>query len=243
MEKLKRILGIFFIYSGSVGILTALFTGVRVLFSGAIGSVTDLIATLAVVLIMASIKFYFIYLGFRLRGENLFELMKTGGSGSKTEIEADEHNSGDVEEAVIQTSLNDKNDAPCKDAEMLPVFSLEEALARGRVVMETARNETRYGELKFADADSSSPLKLILVEERFISGHDDSAGFVDLVNEENRIVSSWMFDFPMKARFREPDTYDDDCLVLLLKEEYGLPVEQYGWSAYHPKNREVGNGR
>ncbi len=235
MEKLKRAIGILFIYSGSVGILTAVFTGLRVLFSGMISSVSDLAATLVVVVIMAAFQFLFIYLGFRLRGKNIFKLKET-----KESTEAEKESSG---KETLDAALNQEKSSIKKGvAEASPFrkFSREAALERGAEVYKDARNYTRYGDYKFADADSDSPLKLILVEERFVNSENETAGFVDLVNEDNRVVSSWIFNFPLKKRFREPDAYDDDCLVLYLKEEYDLPIEQYGWSAYLPKNREVG---
>lgn len=48
--------------------------------------------------------------------------------------------------------------------------------------------------------------------------HDDSAEFVELIDENENIIQSWMFEAPMKKRFENPDLWDDDCLVYYLKE-------------------------
>ena len=54
--------------------------------------------------------------------------------------------------------------------------------------------------------------------------HDDSAEFVELIDENENIIQSWMFEAPMKKRSENPDLWDDDCLVYYLKESMKLHV-------------------
>ncbi len=70
---------------------------------------------------------------------------------------------------------------------------------------------------------------LHIFEERFTTGHDDSATFIELIDENENIIQSWMFEGPMKKRFENPDLWDDDCLVYYLKESMKLNVVQHTW--------------
>ena len=86
-----------------------------------------------------------------------------------------------------------------------------------------------YCNRKFADASSETHPAYILVEERFTTGHDDSAIFVELIDENENIIQSWMFEGSMKKSFENPDLWDDDCLVYYLKESLKLNVVQNVW--------------
>ena len=86
-----------------------------------------------------------------------------------------------------------------------------------------------YCNRKFADASAKTTPVYILVEERFTTGHDDSATFVELIDENENIIRSWMFEGPLKKRFENPNLWDDDCLVYYLKESLKIPVVQNGW--------------
>lgn len=73
----------------------------------------------------------------------------------------------------------------------------------------------------------------ILAESRFVSGHDDSAGFVEIIDTNDKIARRWTFYYPMTKRFEGPDLYDDDCLILYLKEAFEIPVKRgYGYTGY-----------
>ena len=107
----------------------------------------------------------------------------------------------------------------------------DEIMKRGEYVYTGAarRDGFAYCNRKFADASLETPPAYILVEERFTTGHDDSAKFVELIDKNENIIQSWMFEAPMKKRFENPDLWDDDCLVYYLKESMKLPVVQNTW--------------
>lgn len=77
---------------------------------------------------------------------------------------------------------------------------------------------------KYAAAQSFQNAKYILAEERFITNHDDTARFVEVIDSDDHVIKSWKFDHPMTKHFSDPAYYDDDCLVLYLRETYRLPV-------------------
>ena len=105
----------------------------------------------------------------------------------------------------------------------------DEIMKRGEYVYEmyARRKGFTYSNRVFADASSETPPAYILAEERFTTGHDDTAGFVELIDENEKIIMSWEFDYPMKKRFSDPDYYDDDCLVYYLMEKFHLPTVGY----------------
>ena len=86
---------------------------------------------------------------------------------------------------------------------------------------------TRLNNREYANASSDKPAKYISAEERFVSNHDDRAGFIEMIDADEKIIKSWKFDYPMKKRFSNPDYYDDDCLVLYLTETFHLPTVGY----------------
>ena len=102
----------------------------------------------------------------------------------------------------------------------------DEIMKRGEYVYAgfARQNGFTYCNRIFADASSAALPAYILVEERFTTGHDDSAEFVELIDENENIIQSWMFEAPMKKRFENPDLWDDDCLVYYLKESMKLHV-------------------
>lgn len=102
-----------------------------------------------------------------------------------------------------------------------------ERVNHGKLVYVTKSPYVGINSRHYADTSSFHLAKYILAEERFISGHDDSAGFVEIIDINDNVVKSWKFDYPMVKRFSDPDYYDDDCLILYLKETYGLPVIGY----------------
>lgn len=107
----------------------------------------------------------------------------------------------------------------------------DEIMKRGYIIYE---NEARlkgetYCNRKFADISDTLAPEYILVEERFTTGHDDSAEFVELIDKNENIIKSWMFDGPLVKRFQNPDIYDDDCLVYYLKETFKLRVLWDTW--------------
>ena len=109
----------------------------------------------------------------------------------------------------------------------------EDVLDRGKQVYLTYEDSRKmiYSNHKFADETSDAVPAYILAEERFISGHDDTAAFVEIIDTDDKIARRWMFNcFPMTKRFKNPNLYDDDCLILYLKEIYGIPVKRgYGY--------------
>ncbi len=111
----------------------------------------------------------------------------------------------------------------------------ESVLERGRTVYLNYENSQKmvYSNHEFADETSESIPAYILAEERFISRHDDNAGFVEILDTNDKIIRRWIFDYPMTKRFEDPDLYDDDCLILYLKETFRVPVERgYGYGGY-----------
>ena len=48
-----------------------------------------------------------------------------------------------------------------------------------------------------------------------------------LLDENENIIQSWKFDYPIKKRFSDPGYYDDDCLVCYLMERFNLPTIGY----------------
>ena len=107
----------------------------------------------------------------------------------------------------------------------------DEIMKRGAYIYAgfARREGFTYCNRKFADASSTAIPAYILVDERFTTGHDDSAIFVELIDENENIIQSWMFDEPMKKCFENPDLRDDDCLVYYLKETLKLKVVQNAW--------------
>ena len=107
----------------------------------------------------------------------------------------------------------------------------DEIMKRGEYVYTVfaRHNGFTYCNRKFADASSTAFPAYILVEERFTTGHDDSAEFVELIDENENIIQSWMFEGPMKKSFENPDLWDDDCLVYYLKESMKLQVVHNTW--------------
>ena len=105
----------------------------------------------------------------------------------------------------------------------------DEIMKRGAYIYEmyARRNGYTCSNRFFADAFSKTPAAYILAEQRFTTGHDDTAGFVELIDENEKIILSWEFDYPMTKRFSNPDYYDDDCLVYYLKERFHLPTVGY----------------
>ena len=107
----------------------------------------------------------------------------------------------------------------------------DEIMKQGRYVYGCGarRGGLTYCDRKFAEASAKTTPVYILVEERFTTGHDDSATFIELIDENEDIIQSWMFEGPMQKRFENPKAWDDDCLVYYLKETLKLPVVQNGW--------------
>ena len=107
----------------------------------------------------------------------------------------------------------------------------QQIMAQGEKVYTTYPQHRGYPYCCRAFADDSSSLApvYILVEQRFITGHDDSAEFVELINEDEKIIRSWKFEGLEPKRFENPDLYDDDCLVYYLKETLRLRVVQKTW--------------
>ncbi len=97
-------------------------------------------------------------------------------------------------------------------------------LKRGEFIYRTKSLYTGPNNRRYADASAPRPARYILSEQRFVTNHDDSAGFVEIIDVDDRVVKSWQFDYPMVKQFSDPDYYDDDCLILYLRETYGLPV-------------------
>lgn len=79
----------------------------------------------------------------------------------------------------------------------------------------------------YADEASQAAVKYILAEERFVTNHDDTAMFIELIDGSEKVIKSWKFDYPMKKHFNDPDYYEDDCLVFFLRETFHLPTVGY----------------
>lgn len=99
----------------------------------------------------------------------------------------------------------------------------QEILARGEEIFRTQKPYTGPNNRRYAQAPPESA-KYILTEERFTSSHDDSAVFVELIDSEDKVLRSWKFDCPVAQCFTDPELYEDDCLILYLREIYGLSV-------------------
>lgn len=99
-----------------------------------------------------------------------------------------------------------------------------EILKRGELIYKTQRPYTGPNNRRYAEPGSACPAAYILVEERFVTNHDDCAGFVEIIDAQERVVRSWKLDYPMTKWFSDPDCYEDDCLILYLRETFGLPV-------------------
>lgn len=102
-----------------------------------------------------------------------------------------------------------------------------EILKHGEYICQMEPRYTGLNNRRYAEKGSTVPAKYILAEERFVSGHDDTAGFIEIIDAEEKVIRSWKFDYPMKKRFSDPDYYDDDCLVLYLMETMNLPAVGY----------------
>ena len=94
-------------------------------------------------------------------------------------------------------------------------------LSRGRDICLSHKPYTGPNNRRYADASGAV---YILAEQRFITNHDDTAGFVELIDIRDRVVRSWKFDYPMQKRFSDPDLYDDDCLIAYLMDGFSLPL-------------------
>lgn len=117
------------------------------------------------------------------------------------------------------------------DPTRLPDSSPEAVMRQGALISErdARRRGFTYCDLRFADPAAAAAPAYILVEDRFITGHDDSATFVELIDENGDILISWMFEGLLPRRFRNPDLSDADCLVCYLRETYKLRVVQNTW--------------
>ena len=51
--------------------------------------------------------------------------------------------------------------------------------------------------------------------------------FIELIDEDDKVMKSWKFDYPMKKWFSDPDYYEDDCLVFFMAETFHLPTVGY----------------
>lgn len=100
-----------------------------------------------------------------------------------------------------------------------------ERLERGRIIYETARPYTGPNNRRYAT--EKCPAAYIETEQRFITNHDDTAVFVELIDADERVIRSWKMDCPLTKWFSDPDYYEDDCLILYLRETFSLPV--IGW--------------
>lgn len=113
----------------------------------------------------------------------------------------------------------------------LPESSPEAVRNQGALIAERCarRRGFTYCSRRFADSAAVTQPAYILVEDRFLTGHDDSAAFVELIDENGDILTSWMFEGLQPKRFRNPDLYDADCLVYYLRKTYKLRVVQNTW--------------
>ena len=103
-------------------------------------------------------------------------------------------------------------------------------LEEGKRIYLSPRNRyTGLNNRKYADEPAYSAAKYILAEERFISNHDDTATFIELIDEDEKVMKAWKFDHPMKKWFSDPDYYEDDCLVFYMTEKFHLPTVGYRW--------------
>lgn len=97
------------------------------------------------------------------------------------------------------------------------------------IYLSTGNRYTGPNNRKYADGPAYSAAKYILAEERFITNHDDTAMFIELIDEDEKVIKSWKFDCPMKKWFSDPDYYEDDCLVFYMIEKFHLPTVGYRW--------------
>lgn len=104
------------------------------------------------------------------------------------------------------------------------MYDKEAVLKRGEIIYNNDRCYTGPNERRYADEGSVAPGKYILTEERFISGHDDTAIFVEIIDADEKVMRSWKFDCPLKKYFADPDYYEDDCLIVYLMERFSLPA-------------------
>lgn len=102
-----------------------------------------------------------------------------------------------------------------------------EILNRGEHIFLTEKPYTGPNNRRYAKSSDFRVGKYILAEQRFITNHDDIAEFVEIIDAEERVIQSWKFDVPMVKWFCDPNYFEDDCLILFLRETYGLPV--VGW--------------
>jgi len=118
----------------------------------------------------------------------------------------------------------------------IPVANKDDILKRGREVYLTCENKQKmiYLNHKFADETSIAIPAFILAEERFVSGHDDTVAFIEIIDTDDKTAGRWKFsDFPLTKKFSYPNLYDDDCLILYLKGTYHIPVKRgYGYGGY-----------
>ena len=112
----------------------------------------------------------------------------------------------------------------------IPVNNRTEILNLGKSIYLSPRNRyTGPNNRKYTDEPGYSAAKYILAEERFITNHDDTAMFIELIDEDEKVMKSWKFDCPMKKWFSDPDYYEDDCLVFYMTERFHLPTVGYRW--------------
>ena len=106
----------------------------------------------------------------------------------------------------------------------------DEVLNAGKSSYLSPRNRyTGLNNRDYTDGPAYSAAKYILAEERFITNHDDTAMFIELIDEDEQVMKSWKFDHPMKKWFSDPDYYEDDCLVFYMTETFHLPTVGYCW--------------
>jgi hypothetical protein len=115
----------------------------------------------------------------------------------------------------------------------------QQIMEQGRAIYERGSRRPLHTYCNRSFGDPNAQPAYILVDQRFISGHDDTAIFVELIGKDETILRSWMFeDMPCSPLLRNTDFYGEDCLVYYLREILKLEVVQQAW---HRKIGELQN--
>jgi len=106
----------------------------------------------------------------------------------------------------------------------------QQIMEQGRAIYESGSRKPLHTYCNRSFGDPNAKPAYILVDQRFITNHDDSAIFVELIGADEKIIRSWMFEqIPCDPILRSPDFYGEDCLVYYLRETRKLDVVQQAW--------------
>ena len=99
----------------------------------------------------------------------------------------------------------------------------------GAAASRRAERYTSLNNREYAAEDSTAPAAYVLLDERFVTSHDDMDSFVEVIDTEERVMESYRL-VACKKEVIEPSAWTHECLAYYLSETYGVPVR----TGYYP---------